>query len=82
MLRSPEEHIKEYAVKKNCFVVHTQHIRTNLRIGIQVRALLGYAQQDAKCFVAVVKLGIGVADGQVQPRDDIQCRCEGFEKSV
>lgn len=49
MLRSPEEHIKEYAV----------------------RALLGYAKTDAKCFVAVIKLGIGVAEGQVLlPRDE------------
>jgi len=43
MLRSPEEHIKEYAV----------------------RSLLLYAQQDAKCFAAVVKLGLGCAEGQV-----------------
>jgi hypothetical protein len=43
MLRSPEENIKDYAV----------------------RALLVYAQIDAKCFQSVIKLGLGAAEGQI-----------------
>ena len=43
LLRSPEDKLKEYAV----------------------RGLLQYAETDAKCFAAVIKLGIGVAEGAV-----------------